>query len=280
MAGDPFRRVQPGQPLEISADAWNAVVDAARDFRRRPAQGGDADVPALAPGECYVENKSGQNLDQFAVLGISDAMLNPNTNAEGFAERSAVTGVKPTADHEDGKFAVVVEPVPDGQVARAVIGGSTVCKINVTSESHKFAKAKADTTSGLVSSSSGPCVILWKQAGTGDGKWALVRFGGSGGGAVRVQCTDALSNGATCKAKLFDPAVGAVGDEFEVMVQHLTKVNDLFYVISAGLNSSNLPTYLQLSLPTAKLRGMTLQHMDASGTLGNVDWDYPKGHGV
>ena len=278
MPGDPFKPAQAGQALDIPAAAWNALMASLRRPGRQGA--GEGGGGGLAPGEVYVQNNSGADLDRFAVLGVSGPLLDPSADPYRFADPPGLTGVKPAAAHVDGRFVVLAEPAPAGKVALAVAGGVTVCKVNVAGESHQYAKAKADTTDALVSATSGPCLILWKQPGTGDGKWAIVRFGAAGGGAVRVQCTDALGNGATCKAKVFDPAVGAVGDEFEVMVQHLTKVNDLFYVISAGLNSSNLPTYLQLSLPTAKLRGMTLQHMDASGTLGNVDWDYPKGHGV
>ena len=95
---------------------------------------------------------------------------------------------------------------------------------------------------------------------------------------AQVQCTDAMGNGPTCKAKVYDNFAGIVGDEFEVQVQHITNVGQKFYAIYAGKNVYGKDTYLQHGPPPAKSRGMVLSIMDTNTNLGTVDWDFPKGH--
>ena len=94
----------------------------------------------------------------------------------------------------------------------------------------------------------------------------------------RAQCTDAMGNGATCKAKVYDPFAGVVGDEFTVDVVRHTDVGNQFYAAFAGNGSDGKLRYVQLGLPPAKQRGMVLQMMDSSETLGCVDWDFTQVH--
>ena len=180
MPGDPFQRFQPGA-TSIPAELLNAMVDLVkRDRARAMPQVKGQSSPPLAPTLCYLQNGSGADVDRFGVLGIDSPVVSPTDNADTFASLIALKGVKPTTDHEDGKFVVLLEPTANNGVRTAAIGGVTICKINVTDAAHKYAKAKADTTAALVSADAGPCVIMWKQSGTGDGKWAVVRFGGGG----------------------------------------------------------------------------------------------------
>jgi hypothetical protein len=179
--GDAFKKVQNGQPLQIPADAYNAFIDTAVAFKARGrGQGGDAAVDAGSATIVLVRNGSGANLDRFAVLGIDAALIPPADNPDGFAARVALAGVAPAAAHLGGRFAILVEPVADGAIGRACVGGCTVLKLNVGSAGDWFADAEAGTTAALVSGATGPVQILWKEAGTGSGKWAVGRFGGGG----------------------------------------------------------------------------------------------------
>lgn len=180
--GDSFKKVQAGQPLQLPAALVNATIDTilwakGQQQSTRPGQG----RRKLQAGQLLIHNTSGGNLEQFAVLGISNALIDPADNPEGFTEIAAAVGVEPTADHVGGRFAVLLEPVADDEVGLAIAAGVTPLKINVSSEDHWFADVEPGTSTELVSTSSGPVQILWKQSGTGAGKFALARFGGGGG---------------------------------------------------------------------------------------------------
>jgi hypothetical protein len=179
MPGDPFKRAIPGQPLDLPAAAWNAFIDTTQAFRRqqRGQRPGDPSARDWSPGECVVQNATEDDLDRFAVLGISGPLIDPEDNEDGFAERLAFTGVEPTEDHEAGAFVVLQEPVSAGAIGRAVVAGATVCKLDVGDADHLYASAADGNAGSLVSAESGPALILWKQAGTGSGKWAVVRVG-------------------------------------------------------------------------------------------------------
>jgi hypothetical protein len=183
MPGDPFKRVSSGDPLAIGAETWNALIDGViRDRAQQRKHGADDDKrPPWSPGLAYIENTSGDDLDQFAVLGIGDPITAPvdDDGAAIFAEYPAFSGIVPTDDHVlVGKFAILLEPVPNGAIALACIAGSTIFRVNVVAEDDSFADLESGTTDALVSTFNGPIQIIWKESGTGDGKLAVGRWGG------------------------------------------------------------------------------------------------------
>jgi hypothetical protein len=68
MAGDAFRMVQPGQRLEITAETFNAFLDAARAVREHKMFGTDALQFFWQSGIAKVKNVSGSDQARFAVL--------------------------------------------------------------------------------------------------------------------------------------------------------------------------------------------------------------------
>jgi hypothetical protein len=178
--GDPLRKVVPGEPVVLQAATWNAMIDAA-EAAKRPGRQGPPPVGSTLDGfVVLVVNSTGTDLDRFAVLGLDGSAVDPADSPDGFAERPALEGVVPTADHVGGRFVVLLEPVEDGSVGRAAAGGVTVLKVNVSDAAHEFATAEAGTSDALISAASGPVQLLFKEAGTGAGKWAVGRFGGAG----------------------------------------------------------------------------------------------------
>lgn len=136
------------------------------------------------PATVVIKNSTGADRSQCEVLGISGVEVLPADDFAEFQSRSAFTGAIPaTASHSNGRFAILAEPIPNGEYGRAYISNLAAVQINVTDANHSFADITDATTAKLASVESGPCVILWKESGTGD-KWAIVRFGGTGGGAV------------------------------------------------------------------------------------------------
>jgi hypothetical protein len=126
----------------------------------------------------------------WGVLAINGAVAAP-TGSTGasvaqFQSDPAVVGVLPTTG-ASGAFVVALEPIAAGKFGRAAIAGVVQAKLNVLDASHGFAVPVAGSTSAFESATSGPAVILWKDSGTGSGKWCLLRIGsGASGGSVKL----------------------------------------------------------------------------------------------
>ncbi|MCC7408881.1 MAG: hypothetical protein IT442_12470 [Phycisphaeraceae bacterium] len=181
MAGDPFKKVRPGETLTIPAAAYNAMLDAAMSNRQGQAMGaGPGPGSAMATPTSttvLIKNNSGVARNQFDVLGIDGALFDPATALESFKRQVVLKGVVPTADHT-GKFVVLQEPARVGGIARACLLGATVARVNVTTESLTYADVLASDATKLQTVSSGKAAIVWKQTGTGV-KWAIVALGGT-----------------------------------------------------------------------------------------------------
>jgi len=58
--GDPFKKVQRGDPLRIPAETFNTFIDAARDFQNRTQNRQSTHTPELRQtGTLLVKNGSG-----------------------------------------------------------------------------------------------------------------------------------------------------------------------------------------------------------------------------
>lgn len=176
---DPFAHVQPGQKFRPSAAAWNAAIDAAKahvanQFAPRPPDpaarpGGDA-------GVVLVKNNTDAVLPRFGIASITRTIIDPGDagKAREFVRRVALLIDKPKSNKP---FVVCCEPIPAGRMGHAWIDGVCHVKIDVREEWHDSASPAANDTAELVSSPIGSASILWKEAGTGSGKWAVVKLG-------------------------------------------------------------------------------------------------------
>jgi hypothetical protein len=104
---------------------------------------------------------------------------------------------------------VAVEPIESGKIGRVAVGGVVQCKVDVTSADDKFVACKASAAE-LKTGTTGEGLILWKESGTGTGKWALVRLAAGGAQGVKrgtfsapwskgstKTVTDAVTSGTT-----------------------------------------------------------------------------------
>src|SRR3989304_3836388 len=85
MAGDPLKKVQAGERLNIPAEAYNAFIDAARAARGQQALGADPDAFARQTTLAKVRNLTGSNRGRFSIEGLSQPIVLP---ADNEAERS------------------------------------------------------------------------------------------------------------------------------------------------------------------------------------------------
>ncbi len=192
--GESLRKVRRGEPLEISAETFNTFIDAARDFqnRTRNRQFTHTQEPRQT-GTLLVKNGSGQDRQRFEVLAIDRPIFLPSDNLWSFQDQVAVIGVVPDENKHVGRFVVLLEPLRDGMIGRAVVSGVTPVRLNVLNEEHEWADIEGGETDSLKTDTAGSAFILWKEppgsggyGGYGYGygygyygglRWALVRIG-------------------------------------------------------------------------------------------------------
>jgi hypothetical protein len=179
----PDGRLEPGQPLRgaISARAWNRAQDAADlVLGANPGTEGVPGSPVLKPYTwCYA--KASTTVARWGVLAITGVEITPTSSAGGatasFEEMPVLQGGTPSATTT--AWCVAVEPIESGKIGKVAVGGVVQCKVTVDKADDKFV---ACSSGGLITGTTGEGLILWKESGTGSGKWALVRLAGGGGG--------------------------------------------------------------------------------------------------
>jgi len=179
IGGDAFRQVTPHQPLVVPAVIYNKLLALLkREAQHRNENSRDEAAWSKLhrqAGVIFILNDSGTDQDRFAVLGIDkdSAAIDPTTD-EG-KDRSVLTGVMPDVDVHLGRFVLLVEPIKQGEIGKAVVTGITACQLSVDREWHD----RADIIDGdallLKSSTNGAATILWKEA-AGVTRWAIVRL--------------------------------------------------------------------------------------------------------
>ncbi|HUX00612.1 MAG TPA: hypothetical protein VMY35_06475 [Phycisphaerae bacterium] len=196
MGGDGLKPVRSGDPLRISARAWNGMLGLLRQA------GGAARGPSIArapwrSGTCLVRNDSGADVDRWGVLGVAGVDPTYAEDADAFANVPVLEGDTPADPDHRGRFVIATEPIADGAVGQAVVSGLAVCQVDIKDAGHKYADIADGDAQQLVSGTRGSAVILHKPPGTGT-SWCLVLLGGGTGLHVRYgKPTEAYTAGAT-----------------------------------------------------------------------------------
>ncbi|MGD9857773.1 MAG: hypothetical protein AB7U20_22750 [Planctomycetaceae bacterium] len=139
--GDSLRKVRRGDPLQIPAETFNTFIDAARDFQNRTQNRQSTNSQELRQtGTLLVKNGSGQDRQRFEVLAIDRPIFLPSDNLWSFQDQVAVIGIVPDEEQHVGRFVVLLEPLRDGMIGRAVVSGVTPVRLNVLDEAHEWAE--------------------------------------------------------------------------------------------------------------------------------------------
>ena len=194
-------RNQPGPVRgQLSARAWNRAQDAA-DIVLGQRSDGTAAGPSDGPSSytpILARNSTTGTVNRWGVLSVAGVVFTPSgatgNATQQFQDQPVLSGGLPTGG---SSFVVAVEPIAAGKIGRVAVAGVVQAKINVVSESDTFATAKDGDLTQLSSASSGEATILWKESGTGAGKWALVRFGAAGASIRLGRVTGTWNKGAT-----------------------------------------------------------------------------------
>lgn len=208
-----FTRASGGQPLKISAKAYNAMLDAAQAYaREQDVFGASGSKSGRPPHVLRVKNTTGLPALRFSFLGIGSPIIEASTAAPGsgedeydvqtnfFANCNAFSVVTPVFDDHEKRWCILLESIPDGEFGAAAVLGVYPCQVDVQAESDTEAQLVNAQTDNLESCESGGTAdILWKESGTGL-KWALVYvrpFGATGGGgAVSLDIVQAVADGS------------------------------------------------------------------------------------
>ena len=160
-----LRRLQVGDPVRTLAADHNATMRAVEQAHAQRHARSHAPIARNHDyDEVLVKNDSGADCARFDVLEVSTPVFSPSSNPETFDEKAALIGVTPTAPFRP--FCVLLEPVVDGGIAKAVMSGVMPCTINVNDITDTW----ADTNAGnhyLQSGTSGQAKIISKDSGTG-----------------------------------------------------------------------------------------------------------------
>ncbi|MBU6222276.1 MAG: hypothetical protein KGR24_05930 [Planctomycetes bacterium] len=176
---DPRSPVRPGQPLALAAEQVNWINRQMRGdsgFRAGEAASVRAPFTALP-----CQNVSGQDVPLWGVLRISGLAITPTSDATATATKEfqmvpVLQGDTPTASTNDA-FVIAVQPIRNGTIGQVAVDGVVQVKLDVLNAADATAGPKANSRTEL-QTGGGNATILWKQSGTGSGKWGLVRLGG------------------------------------------------------------------------------------------------------
>lgn len=201
-------RVQPGQRVDtaFSARAWNRAQDAA-DIVLAAQRGVEAGGwgPSVAPYAVMpIRNTSASTVYRWNVLQIDNVETLPNASSTGgtrqFEQTPVLRGRLPTG--LSNSFAVALEPIRAGQYGQCAVAGVVQVKCDISSTGDDYVRTQFNSTR-LKTGGYGEGLILWKEAGTGGDKWALVRLA-TPAGAVMIRFSGAWALGATKSVTILD----------------------------------------------------------------------------
>ena len=168
-----FPHISAGDPLPRRADLLNAQVRAAADLANRPAGQAGRSFATGNPAVIRIKNNSGSNVAKYGVLGLGDVQVDHATNADAFLQRVYMDGDEPTTGTHEGRFAIAMGAIRDGEIGYAAVSGLVQCQVNVNSQFHDRADIKDTYLTQLDSGPVGAAKILW-VAGTTGTQWAIV----------------------------------------------------------------------------------------------------------
>jgi hypothetical protein len=132
------------------------------------------------PTIVQVHNGTKENLLRGHCLGLGKVRINAQTSPSKFLDLMVINGETPDAAKHFGRFAVLLDDVPNDQVGRAVIRGAVWARVKAESSTvdDKFADLPSGETfaapHALVVKARGSAELLWRDT---TGEWALIVLG-------------------------------------------------------------------------------------------------------
>lgn len=171
-----MRRVQPGEPIRISASEWNAVAELVDSVKKPPV----SPLPNGVSSPCIVLgcNQTGAVIEMGMTLVLEGLRITPVENEEDFLSGSVYDLVY----SGNGILGVALQPIEPGEIGPVVISGHVPVLVSVSDSNHLY--ANPDGNGYLVSAEDGAVRLSYTNSLTGLG-WCNAVLG-AGGGAVVV----------------------------------------------------------------------------------------------
>lgn len=231
MNGDDYRRLTPGGKLrKFPAQLFNDLVEMSKAYRagKHNRQSEGISLP-YNPTTCLIQNNSGDDVGQFAILGVDAGfVIGPSDNFANFQRRPIFKGITPALTSHRARFVVTLEPIADGKIGRAVIEGIVPCLFEVTSSTAnaRFARIIDGETTKLELSYAGLFPVNAIETGTGE-KWGTVKIGGNPTRLVLGQTDTALTAPTTGTVSLYSGTKGSETDTGENLTALLLRYAEL-----------------------------------------------------
>jgi hypothetical protein len=173
--GDQFRKVLPGDPLKIPAEAWNALVDLSQDQKNQrhdllSQTEGSSRQTTLAK----VRNQTGVDLDRFSIVALGTPIITPAANLTEFKRQVSFQGIVPGGG-TGPRFGVLLEPLKNNLIGTAAVGGCVITRVSVGTVAYAAAETIDGQNGYLRSVPHGPASVLWIES-SGAVRWAVIRF--------------------------------------------------------------------------------------------------------
>ncbi|MFO0449981.1 MAG: hypothetical protein ACK52I_15185 [Pseudomonadota bacterium] len=173
--GDQFRKVQPGDPLKIPAEAWNALVDLSQQQKnQRHDQLSESEGTSRQTTLAKVRNQTGVDLDRFSIVALGTPIITPAENLREFKRQVSFQGLVPSAG-TGTHFGVLLEPLKNNLIGTAAIAGCVLTRVLIGSVAYTCAETVAGQNGYLRSVPHGPASVLWIES-SGAVRWAVIRF--------------------------------------------------------------------------------------------------------
>ena len=190
---DGTRKVKPGDALDFPAQAYNDFVDAATWVKAHGALGGSIKKGSASGLQktadiVKVRNGGSETFSQFDVVGLREMLFDPSSSdtLPEWKKNPPTFDVGRPRCEDVAKFAVLLEPIVEGEVGLAVISGAVQVLVDIVAETDEFADITPLDRSKLTSVADGSAQIILKEsAGTGE-KLCLVRLSNAASSDVCV----------------------------------------------------------------------------------------------
>lgn len=226
--GDTLKKVHPGDPLRIPAVTFNTLIDVARDHqanRQNATRQPGAVLPP--PGVILtIRNDSGADRNRFEVLGLDDPVFPPEDNTADFSRGPIMSAVIPYDPTHLAAFAVLLEPISDGAVGRAIVQGAAYVQVKIAdADVATWADIADGQTGHLVAGTTGSAKIVWRaSSGTGT-VWCVCLLGASIGNQISVTADD----------KTIDTLRSNDTDPHKVVGDNETQITEVYDITDVGI---------------------------------------------
>ena len=166
----------------IKTSFFDSTIDAAEAYKKLKHSAILATMPDHKDaGIVKIKNASGVDLSAFSILQINSPLFTPGDNPTEFRYHLALKGTSPDYS-KPGLFAVLQEPIANGNIGKAVVSGITPAYIWISDVTHQFADVHPEPANQgqlyhAASCSNGSARILWQPDGVyGNFAWVVLRL--------------------------------------------------------------------------------------------------------